>query len=297
MLRWLVVALVLWAGLVAAEPYRPAGEGGEARVYLFGFHPHLNPTELFASYQPILDYLERRLPGVQFQLEGARDYVEYEARLLARRYHFALPNPVQALLAQRAGYHVIAKNFPDDDFRGVLVARKGRVRQLGELARQPLCFPSETAVAATLLPLYHLHRQGVPVRDLKRIYTGTQVAAILNAYSGDAVACGVSARFYRSWVRENPDKAEAMEVLFTTEPSPHNAVVVRDDVPQELARRVAAALAGMAADPAVDAGAFKLGQHRFELATDATYAPFRDFLRRYDETIGLPPSIKAVIAR
>lgn len=277
-------------------PVSPGGTGATAS-YVFGFHPHLNPQELVAAYQPILDYLEQHIPNTRFQLEGAKDYPEFEARLAARRYHFALPNPVQTLIAQRAGYHVIGKNFPDEDFRGVLVTRQGRISRLGELPGATLCFPSETAVAATLLPLWHLHRHGVDVKTLRFQYTGTQVAALLNAVSGDAAACGVSARFLRAFQRDEPEKAARLTVLFVTDPSPHNAIVARDDVPAALREKVAATLAAMAHDPTVDAARFKLGQHRFERASDETYRSFRTFLERYDAEIGLPAALKPVIAR
>lgn len=300
MVRWfasgLVTIMLAWLGSAACADYRPSAGGAEAEsVYVFGFHPHLNPQELYAAYRPILDYLERRLPGTRFRLEGARDYAEFEARLAARHYHFALPNPVQTLAAQRAGYRVIAKNYPDDDFRGMLVARRGRVHQLADLAGEVLCFPSETAVAATLLPLDHLYRHGVDVRRIERRYVRTQVAAILAAHAQEAAACGVSARFYRAFAKEEPDKAQALEVLFVTEPALHNAVVARADIDKATADAVAHALVDLARDPTVDASVFKLGQHRFELASDATYAPFRRFLERYDRQIGLPAAIRALL--
>lgn len=297
MAPWIALVALFCVSLVTVAEDRSGVASTGQTVYVFGFHPHLNPRELYAAYRPILDYLERKLPDVRFRLEGARDYGEFEARLAARHYDFALPNPVQTLAAQKAGYRVIAKNYPDEDFRGQLVARKGRVRHLHELAGQTVCFPSETAVAATLLPLDHLQRHGVPVKSLERRYVGTQVAAILNAYAGDAAACGVSARFYRAWARDEPAKAQPMEILFTTEPAPHNAVVARNDLPPALTERVASALVDLERDPQVDTSVFKLGQHRFERASDATYAPFRRFLERYDREIGLPAALKPVIAR
>ncbi|MEO1767044.1 phosphate/phosphite/phosphonate ABC transporter substrate-binding protein [Thiobacter aerophilum] len=297
---WAAIFFLALATSHAAE-YRPTpvnpGGGRAQATYVFGFHPHLNPQELVAAYQPILDYLEQHIPNVKFQLEGAKDYSEFEARLVARRYHFALPNPVQTLIAQRVGYHVIAKNFPDEDFRGALVTREGRITGLRQLSGETLCFPSATAVAATLLPLWYLHRHGVDVKSLRLQYTGTQVAALLNAGAGDAAACGVSVRFLRAFQRDEPNKAARLAVLFVTDPSPHNAIVARADVPAALKEKVAATLAAMAADPTVDASRFKLGQHRFERASDETYRPFRAFLERYDAEIGLPAALKPVIAR
>lgn len=289
-LGWL---FILFGCTAFAQDYQPRVREAAPTAYVFGFHPHLNPEELFEAYAPVLAYLQKRLPGTRFRFEGARDYAEFEARLKARRYHFALPNPLQAVLAQHYGYRVIAKNAPDEDFRGQLITRASRMPfPLHALEGQTVCFPSPTALAATLLPLMYLFDRGVDVKRLQLRYVGTQNSAILNAASGDAAACGVSARFLRAWQKDHPEQAKQIRVLFTTAPFPHNAVVARNDVPEALARQVAAALIALADDPAALATLTRrFGQERFEAANDATYAPARRFLERYDRAIGLPAGI------
>ncbi|HEX8964625.1 MAG TPA: PhnD/SsuA/transferrin family substrate-binding protein, partial [Rhodocyclaceae bacterium] len=115
---------------------------------------------------------------------------------------------------------------------------------------------------------------------------------ILNAWSGEYAACGSTSRFYRNWARANADKAARLKVLWRTPPLPHNAVVVRDDVPADVAARVAQALAGLDKDPSVDQSQFHMDQQHFEMADNGAYKPVVDFLRRYDAAIGLPPQIK-----
>jgi phosphonate transport system substrate-binding protein len=286
--------LALVAGTAGAQGYKPSGSPAPQDALLVGIHPYTNPQDLFEAYDPLLRYLERKIPGTRFQLETARDYPDYEAKLAARRFHFALPNPAQAVVSLGHGYRVIAKMTPDEDFRGLIVARADRaVATPRELAGKSLCFPSPTAVAGTMLPLLYLHDHGLDVNnDVQIRHVGSQFSSIVNAHSGEFAACGSTSRFWRVWSRDNPDKAKEMKVLWRTASVPHNAFVARGDVPPGLAQRVAEALVGMARDAELDQSQFRLDQQHFEPASDATYKPMRQFLRRYDQAVGLPPQMK-----
>lgn len=278
-----------------AQGYRPSGTAPSKETYVFGVHPYTNPQDLFDAYEPIMRYLELKLPGRYFQVEASRDYADYEAKLAARRFHFGLPNPAQTVMALDHGYKVIAKMAPDDDFRGLIVARtESAPASVKALAGKTLCFTSASAVAGTMLPLLYLHDNGLDLKSIQIRYVGSQFSSILNANSGEYAACGSTSRFMRTWSNSNPDKARDMKILWRTPSLPHNGVVARDDVPPQVMRQVATALAGMDADKDLDQSQFRIDQQHFELATDATYKPMIEFLRRYDQVIGLPASMKPV---
>jgi phosphonate transport system substrate-binding protein len=297
--RFVVVFLLAaLSGLATAQGYKPSGAAAAQETYVFGIHPYSNPQDLYDAYAPIMRYLEKKLPGSRFEVEASRDYPDYEAKLAARRFHFSLPNPAQAVDSFAHGYRVIAKMTPDDDFRGLFIARADEAPgSPGDLAGKSLCFTSATALAGTLQPLMWLHDQGVDVKGLKIRYVGSQFSSILNAWSGEFDACGSTSRFFRTWSRANPDKAKAIRLLWRTPPLPHNAVVARDDVPAEVAVAVARALAGLDKDPGVDQTQFRIDQQHFELADNAAYKPVIEFLRRYDTAIGLPAGLKPPRAR
>lgn len=276
-----------------AGEYKPTGVAPSKDSYIFGAHPYVSPQELFAAYEPIMRYLEKAVPGSHFEIEASRDYPEFEAKLAARHFDFALPNPAEAAPVIGDGYHVIAKMTPDTDFRGLIVARAdSHLASPGDLSGKSLCFPSATALAATLQPLLWLHDQGVDVKKLKIHYVGSQFSSILNAWSGDYAACCTSPRFFRAWQRANPDKSRDVRVFWQTPSLPHNPVIVRDDVPAPVAEAVARALIRLDKDPAVDQSQFRYDQQHFESANDDTYKPVVQFLRRYDQEIGLPARIK-----
>lgn len=291
--RWVAIACSFLSLAVQAEGYKPSGSPAMQETYIFGVHPYTNPQDLYDAYAPIARYLEQKLPGTHFQIEASRDYADYEAKLAARRFHFSLPNPAQAVASFDHGYRVIAKMTPDDDFRGLFVARANEPPASPKaLSGQAVCFTSATALAGTLQPLMWLHDQGVDVKSLKIKFVGSQFSSILNAWSGEYVACGSTSRFFRGWSKANPDKVKDIKEVWRTPPLPHNAVIAREDVPGNVANRVAQALAGLDKDPAVDQSQFRLDQQHFELADNQAYKPVIDFLKRYDAAIGLPAQIK-----
>ncbi|MHB9100818.1 MAG: phosphate/phosphite/phosphonate ABC transporter substrate-binding protein [Sulfuricella sp.] len=290
----LALFLFSWGSAQADSAYKPSGAPAKESVFIFGPLPYSNPQNVFEDYEPIMRYLERKLPGAHFQIEASKNYADYEEKLAAQRFHFSLPNPYQTVFSLEHGYRVIAKMTPDEDFRGLIVARIDKnLHSARDLSGKTLCFPSPTAVAATMLPLLFLHDQGLDVKkDIQIRYVGSLTSSLLTAYTGDATACGTSVRFWRAWSKENPDKAKQMRVPWKTEPLPHNAIVARSDIDPKLAQQVASVLAGMDKDKELDQQQFKVGQQHFELAGNASYKPMRDFLIRYDQAIGLPTSMK-----
>ncbi len=289
---WIFFAL---SNAACAEgTYRPSGAATTEITYIFAPHPYLNPQDLYSTYEPIARYLEAKIPGTRFRVETSKDYATYEDKIAARSFHFGLANPYQTVFSLERGYRVIAKMTPDENFRGLMVMRKGKkYRHPRDLAGETLCFPSPTAVAATMLPLLYLQEHGLNVKQNPIKYVGSPYSSILNVYTKDAASCGSSIRHWRNWSLENPDKAKELEAIWPTEALPHNGVIARDDVPPMLAQQVAAALIAMSKDKELDQSQFKADQQHFEAGSNHTYQPMAAFLKRYDEAIGLPPQMKA----
>jgi len=282
------------SGAHADDGYHPSGSASSETTYIFAPHPYLNPQDLYNTYEPVARYLERKIPGTRFRVETSKDYADYEAKIASGHFQFGLPNPYQTVFSLEHGYHVIAKMKPDEDFRGMLVVRKDhKPHTPADLAGKTLCFPSSTAVAATMLPMLYLHDHGLDTKHVHVKYVGSQFSSIMNAYTGDAAACGTTVRFWRTWSRDNTDKIGALETLWLTDSLPHNGVIARNDVPPALARQVAAALVSMDQDKTLDQGQFKVDQQHFEAANNDTYRAMAVFLKRYDDAIGLPAQMKS----
>src|SRR5208337_2038196 len=103
-------------------------------VYYFAVHPLHNPTKLMHDYQPLMDYLNRRLKGARLTLEASRDYANFEVKYQTRKPEFLLANPWHTLQAIKTGYRVIAMAGEPKDFKGIFLVRKdGRIRKPADL--------------------------------------------------------------------------------------------------------------------------------------------------------------------
>lgn len=271
----------------SVEPGYSSAPSGAAREFVFAIHPLHNPVRLFEIYGPLVDYLNRNVPGASFRLEASRNYDEFDRKLYARHVDFALPNPYQTLNSLRYGYHVIAKMGDDHKFTGiVLVRRDSGIKQVSDLKGKKIAYPARTALAATLMPQYYLHTHGLDInRDVENLYVGSQESAIMNAYLGN-VAAGVTWPLpWELFQREHPREAEELEIRWETEPMVNNGVVARDDVPAEVAGAVARLLDGLHASAEGRAILARIPLSRFELADDARYRVVGDFLRKYGQTV------------
>ncbi len=258
-----------------------------SREYVFAIHPLHNPVRLFEIYEPVIDYLNRNSPGVTFRLEASRNYEEFDKKLYARQFDFALPNPYQTLNSLEHGYHVIAKMGDDYKFTGViLVRRDSGIQKLADLKGKKVSYPARTALAATLMPQYYFQTHGLDVnRDIENLYVGSQESSIMNVYLGQ-VAAGVTwPQPWEAFQVEHPEMARELELKWETEPMLNNGVVARDDVPAQLAGRVAQLLSSLHTTAEGKAMLARMPLSRFELADDQRYRVIEDFLRKFSQTV------------
>ncbi len=272
----------------AYQPRFGQGAGGQEQVYIFAVHPLHNPARLFEMYHPIVDWINARLPEGRLQLEASRNYDEFDKKLYAGRFHFALPNPYQTVNAMNKGYHVIAKMGDDSLFTGVILVRRGSgIRTPADLKGKAISYPARTALAATMMPQYYLQTHGLDVtREVENRYVGSQESSIMNVYLGNVAAGATWPLPWRQFQREHPDQAAQLEVKWETAPLVNNSVMARDDVPPAIRDKVAELLAGLHESDEGRAMLAQLSLSRFELATDRNYAPVNAFLEDYRRALG-----------
>lgn len=258
-----------------------------SKEYVFAIHPLHNPVRLFEVYGPLIEYLNRSILGATFRLEASRNYEEFENKLYARQFDFALPNPYQTLNSLGYGYHVIAKMGDDYKFTGViLVRRDSGIKKVSDLKGKKVSYPARTALAATMMPQYYLHTHGLDVnRDIENLYVGSQESSIMNVYLGQTVAGATWPLPWESFQKEHPDRAAALELKWETEPLINNGVVARDDVPDALAKRVAQLLDTLHTSVEGKAILARMPLSRFELADDQRYRVIEDFLRKFSRNV------------
>lgn len=270
-----------------SEPKFTAKAPTAGREYVFAVHPLHNPKRLFEVYGPLIDYLNQHIPDARFRLEASRNYEEFDKKMSGRQVDFALPNPYQTLNSLKHGYHVIAKMGDDAKFTGViLVRRDSGIKKVTDLKGKKVSYPARTALAATLMPQYYFQTHGLDVnRDIENLYVGSQESSIMNVYLGNVAAGATWPLPWETFQKEHPDNARELEVRWETEPMINNGVVARDDVPDQLARRVASLLDTLHTSQEGRAILARMPLSRFELADDQRYRVIESFLHTFSKRV------------
>lgn len=265
----------------AAEPVmRP-----QRQQYRFAVHPLHNPQRLFDNFQPMVDILNDANPQFYVRLLAARDYANFEKRLEEGEFDFALANPMQTLAALKHGYEIVAKMGDDANFRGIIIARNDSgFSKPADLDGRNLIFPAPTALAATLMPRYFMHANGVNLDSVHTSFSGSQESAIMNVYLGHADAAGTWPMPWELFLKERPAIAREMKVLWRTDPLINNAIIARSSLPREDVERFVATLVALQDSPRGKAALEHISLSRFERSNNAAYTPVVEkFLASYRE--------------
>jgi phosphonate transport system substrate-binding protein len=271
----------------AAGPHYAAIPAATVPRYRLAVHPLYNPRKLTEAYQPLVDHLNSHVVGARFELEASRDYAAYEAKVRARDPELLLPNPWQSLQAMAVGYQVIAMAGSADDFKGLFIVRRDSpVRSPLDLRGKAVAYPARSALAACIMPQWYLWQRGVDVMgEIDNRYVGSQESSILNAFTGEVAAAATWPPPWRAFQKDHPQEAAQLKVLWETPPLVNNAVMVRDDVPVPIRERVRELLFGLHGSPEGQAILAGMETDRFHPANDASYAPVREFIARFEREL------------
>lgn len=274
-------------GAATSPVYGNTPAGLQGRAWRLAVHPLHNPTRLLRAYQPLIDHLQRELPGQHFQLEASRDYPAFERKLQRRDPDLLLPNPWQTLKAIEAGYSVIAMAGEADDFRGlILVRRDARIEQPADLKGQALSCPSPTALAACIMPQSHLYQLGMKAGvDYRTLYVGSQESSILSVFQGRSAAAATWPPPWRAFQIDHPIEASQLRVIWQTAPLLNNSVMVRNDVPQGVRDGVRRVLLALNDTPAGRSVLTAMQTARFQASVDADYDRVRDYIARFEREV------------
>lgn len=256
-------------------------------VYIFAVHPLYNPAKLVKAYQPLIDYMNIRLKGAQLRLEASRDYAYYEEKYRARQPEFLLPNPWQTLQAIKVGYRVIAMAGEPQDFKGLFIVRKDcNLKQPSDLKGKAVSYPSPTALAACIMPQYFLYKHGININtDIENKYVGSQESSIMNAYLKITAAGATWPPPWRAFQKDQPKKAAELKIMWETEFLVNNSVMVRNDVPAQVASQVRTLLLGV--DNTEEGKSILEGMEtaRFLAASDSTYDIVQAYVSRFEKEV------------
>jgi len=282
--------LLVACGSSDDDAYEPTLTGAgpqQVAEYIVGIHPLHNPQRLLEVYGPIVDHMNANISGARFKLEASRNYTEFDKKLYAGHFAFAMPNPYQTVLSLQHGYRIFGKMGDDEDFRGIILIRKDSgIREVADLKGKAVSYPGKTALAATFMPQYYLHTHGIDVnRDIENRYVGSQESSIENVLRGHVAAGATWPVPWKAYIQQYPELANQLTVKWQTHSLPNNGWVVHESVPAELAEAFEQQLFGLHETPEGRAILQRVPVSRFMAATGETYLPVRDFLQEFSRTV------------
>ena len=265
------------------EPKFSSDNKSQVKEYVVGIHPLHNPQRLMEIYGPIVEYIDINMPEGHFRLEASHNYAEFDKKLYAGKFDFAMPNPYQTVNSLKHGYHVFGKMGDDENFRGIILVRKDSgIKEVTDLKGKAVSYPAPTALAATMMPQYYLHTHGLDVnKDIENRYVGSQESSILNVLRGHVAAGATWPVPWNSFSAEHPEMANQLEIKWQTEPLQNNAWVVRNDVPPDIADKFKTLLFKLNDSEQGKRMLERLPISRFEPATNETYQPVQDFINKF----------------
>lgn len=271
----------------APGPRYRAARPVQKEAYAFAVHPLHNPAALTAAYLPLMDHLNRRLPGCDFGLVASKDYGDFEAKIRSQAPAFILPNPWQALQAMDVGYEVFAMAGDPEDFKGLLIVRRDSgIRAPEDLRGRIISYPAPTALAACILPQAFLQARGLDVRrEITHHYVGSQESSIMNVYLKLSAAGATWPPPWRAFQKSHPVEAQALRVLAETPHLLNNAVMARRDVPAPVRAQVREALLHLHETPEGLRVLEAMGTRRFHPAGNPDYLPVRRYIERFEREV------------
>lgn len=270
----LILMIVL--SFLLAWPLRAETAEAEKPVVRFGVIPRYNPMVMYRSYQPLMDYLTENTP-YRFELKLARDYPETVSFLRQGITQIASLGDVTFTEA-REGFGAIpilkplnAKGEPF--YRSIIIVREDSpIRTLQDLRGKTFAFGDPHSTSGNLIPRYFLFQNGITLFDLKEFSTLGSHDAVAKAVLKGKVDAGAvkDVIAYRY-------QAHGLRFLAESGPIPAVPIVVRKDIPSELAAAVKKAL--LAIDPTNPRQRERMKEwdpefrHGFAEATEADYQP------------------------
>jgi phosphonate transport system substrate-binding protein len=235
-----------------------------------GIVPQQSPGELARLWTPVLKYLEEKT-GLTLQFETAKDVATFEQRLKAGQYDIAYANPLMYtdVLHSRLGYEAFARE-KDRTLTGMIVVRKdSRYKSLADLAGSELAFPSEAALAASVLPRAYLNKQGIAFTPY---YVGSHDSVYLAVAKGLYAGGGGVAHTFEMQPGTVKDQ---LRVLWTGPGYPPHPFSAHPRVPAETVKRLQAALIAMNKDAAAQEILKAIDFKGFMPTSDADYDVIR----------------------
>jgi phosphonate transport system substrate-binding protein len=273
----------------ALPQYADQAPESDKKIYTLGVHPLHNPKKLYSVFNPLAKYLSDQLEDVTIRVQASKDYPSYDQKLAQKAFDLTLPNPYQTITHYQYGYQTIAQMGTNDNFRGIILVRKDSgIQTIDDLRGKKISYPAPTALAATMMPQYFLHQQGLDLKnDTTTLYVGSQESSIMNVYLKLTAAGATWPIPWYDLLKNQPNVAKALKIGWQTDPLPNNSFSYRTDtVKAAHAKKIQSLLTQLHTNERGQELLALMNIQRVFPADNDTYEPIKRFMQTFRAEIG-----------
>lgn len=231
------------------------------------------------SWNPILSYVGRKV-GAPLVLKMGKTAPETTAMTVRGEHAFAYTNHMFTPERDRIGYKAILRMQGDPIHGAIVVRDDSPIRSVADLKDMAVAFPSREAFVGYWLPMDHLLKSGIQVRE---VFAGNQEGAMSQLQFGQVAAAAVNRKLLGKYAQREDFR---YRVIWLSEAYFDIPVMAHPGMPPALVAAVREAFIGMGQDPegrkALLASAEALDSKElwsFVPAEDKDYDNYRRFYR------------------
>ncbi|MCK4586987.1 MAG: phosphate/phosphite/phosphonate ABC transporter substrate-binding protein [Gammaproteobacteria bacterium] len=206
----MIVALLVVLQLLIA-PVAGASAAEEKSPFILGVHPYLPPAELEKRFNPLLDYLSKRL-DVPMKLVVSKDYESHIENIGNKLFDFAYLGPASYVgLTKKYGRHPLLARLEIKGkpyFNGYIVTKQdSAIQNVGQLKGKKFAFGSPQSTMSYKVPRFMLQEAGVNLESLSGYkfqgnHRNVALSVLLGEYDAGAVKEEVYFKFKEKGLRQ-----------------------------------------------------------------------------------------------
>lgn len=269
----------------AAKP--PATESVQPQTIRIGLLPEQDIFTQKERYQPLADYLSRKL-SIHIRLVILAGYSHIVKEFKRENLDGAFCGSLTGALAIRklGAEPLVRLEYPNGASTsfGMVFTRKGSdIQTAADMKGKRLALVDRGSATGWLLPLYFFHTLGInnPQAWFGEIYyTGTHEDVILDVTSGAADIGAVKNTVFNAFVSKHPHFKAKFKILATSPPFPTDTLVVGRNLSQDLKDRLKTVLLAMDRTAGGKEILKQFGAARFVPTGVRDYVPVFEFIKK-----------------
>ncbi len=275
----------------APTPEKPVVESGGEKNLLIGLIPEQNIFKQMERYEPLADYLSKRI-GLKIRLTILPRYGNIINSFVSSGLDGAFFGSFSYALAHaKLGVEVIARPLSlngTSTYYGLIFVRKDSgIKSIRQMEGKRFAFVDKATTAGYLLPLAYFKKHGKNYKTfLKESYlTGTHEDAILDVLNKKADVGAAKNTVYERMAASDERIEKELVILERSPDVPENGLAVRRDLDGSLKRKLKEALLTMHTDPEGVAVLKVFGAQRFIETSNSDYRPVYRYAQEIELTL------------